>query len=88
MKKNIDPDELIAESFQMENYIMQRSHYKDNHSPILRDIDTQLSLYLSYYSDISIQLQFQIFLYSRFFAQKVLLKGIDIKKNESGGGYD
>ncbi|VTS39159.1 Uncharacterised protein [Streptococcus porcinus] len=86
MKKTIDPDELIAESFQMENYIMQRLHYKNNYSPIVRDIDNQLSIYLSYYSDLSVQLQFQIFLYSRFFAQKVSLKGIDIKKNGGGEG--
>lgn len=88
MTKTIDPDELIAESFQMENYIMQRSHYKHNYSPIVRDIDTQLSHYLSYYSGISVQLQFQIFLYSRFFAKKLTLKGIDIKKHDDGGGYE
>lgn len=83
MKDKFDPDEMIAESFQMENYMIQRLHYKNKYSPVARDIDSQLSLYLSYYNKISVQLQFQIFLYSSFFARKVeiiysdLMKGVE-----------
>ncbi|ESR08770.1 hypothetical protein DIX60_01800 [Streptococcus iniae] len=80
MKNTMDPDELIAESFQMENYINQRLYYESKYSPIVRDIDHQLTQYLAYYNNISTELQFQIFLYSRFFAKKMNIKGIKIMK--------
>lgn len=64
-----DYDELLADSLQVENYLKQICH--SQHSIIRLGLEQWLFPYLRRYQNASPQVQFNIFLFSHFYGQKV-----------------
>ncbi|WP_061459738.1 hypothetical protein [Streptococcus gallolyticus] len=64
-----DYDELLADSLQVENYLKQICH--SQHSIIRLELEQWLFPYLRRYQNASPQVQFNIFLFSHFYGQKV-----------------
>ncbi|OFN56687.1 hypothetical protein HMPREF2542_07010 [Streptococcus sp. HMSC034B05] len=69
MKAEVNSDELLADSIQIDNYLKQKKKYCS--AIFLQDMKKEFSSYLRRYNQASPSLQFRIFLFTAVYGQKI-----------------
>ena len=68
-KTEVNSDELLADSLQIDNYLKQKKKYCS--TIFLQDMKKEFASYLQRYNQASPSLQFRIFLFSNLYGQKI-----------------